>query len=308
MADAMHVLLPLLLILCATPSAAPTAMPAPPVLRSAPVSNPDAEPEPAEVPEAWVDLAETTTTGEPEFIDTDPPDGGSPAEAPRLPLPPKPLTGRPRRAQAATPPPPASLARDLDPAVTEAGCVGWSSGTQTAACIEGQHTAVAGGHVVLTLLGQLDEPYLLWTTPPERAGEQPIPGDPAELEEARARLAALALMPLGPPLVLDGPAREFLTAAAPAWLVWKKARVGTTGGVDLERHTVMVTCGLHRARIFQTDHLDTNGSGQRARVWLVDAGRTLVADFTRTWVTSTDRGRTTRAVVVDLERLCRRRP
>jgi hypothetical protein len=303
--------LPLLLALLSPPDA--------PLLRSAPAGPPTAPP--TDPPE-WVDLADTTTTGEPEFIETDSADAGLPEtpvnegdegdDTPKLPAPPSAPLGRFRRPQAPSNDPPPALARDLDPVITPRGCLGWAEATQTAACVEGQRTSQGGGRAVLTLLGQTDEPYLLWTHQTAAEGDRTVPSDPIELEAARARLAALAITPLPAPQVLmTGPGREHLGEDTPVWLVWKRTRVGSTanaeGPVDVNRHAVGLTCGARRARLFE---LAAPGGTQQVRVFTVGRpeARFAVIDFTRTWVLNHERGDLTRAVVVDLDRLCRRRP
>lgn len=307
--------LPLLLALLAAPP-----VPDAPILRSAPAGPPTAPP--TDPPE-WVDLADTTTTGEPEFITTDSADAGLPEtpvnegdvgdDTPKLPAPPSAPLGRFRRAQAPSNDPPAALARDLDPVVTPRGCLGWAEASQTAACIEGQRTSSGGGRAVLSLLGQTDEPYLLWTHQSAAEGDRTVPADPLEVEAARARLTALGVAPLGTPrVVMTGPGREHLGEDAPVWLTWKRTRAGSAadaaaGLVDVYRHAVMLTCGARRARLFE---LAAPGGTQQVRVFVVGPPerRFAVLDFTRAWMLNHERGDVTRAVVVDLERLCRRRP
>lgn len=192
------------LLLPSAPSSAPSG---PAVISTPPARGVQGPPPEAEA-DVWIDLADLpdgVTTGDPEFIETDSPDGGV-AEAtdpddemPRLPAVPATPPGRPRRPQSPSPAPPAALARDLDPAVTTFGCLAFSTSTNTAACVEGGSTAVPGGRAVLTLLGQPDDPYELWTVQPAAEGGQTVPGDPLEVEAARARLVSLDARPLGDP-------------------------------------------------------------------------------------------------------------
>jgi hypothetical protein len=265
------------------------------------VSTPPAPTAPPTEPEVWVDLAdvpEGVTTGDPEFIETDAPDGGvAEASSPRLPAVPEAPPTRVRRPQSPSPAPPEALARDLDPAITSLGCLAWSAPTSTAACIEGAVTPATGGRAVLTLLGQTDEPYELWTVRPAATGGETVPGDPVEVDEARARLSALDAWPLGAPVGLDAPGRAFLTDAAPAWLVWqgRSTRAG-------ERHAVFLSCGARRARLFGAE---TSGGRPSLRAWTLAAGRFVLADF-RTENVPEAGARSARAVLVDLHRLCRR--
>jgi len=259
-------------------------------------------------PEIWVELADLpdgVVTGDPEFIESDPPDGGQgpPAdEAPRLPVVPETPPTRWRRPQVPSPAPPAALARDLDPAGTTLGCLAFAPDTGTAACVEGGSTRQAGGRAVLTLLGQPDEPYELWTVRRAADGGQTVPGDPVEVELARARLEVLGARPLGEPVRLDGPDRIFLAEAAPAWLAWQVRRA-RAGGDRAERHVVVLSCGARRARLFSAM---ASGGAQSVRAWVLGGDRFLLADFRATDGPDGADGHSGRAVLVDLHRLCRR--
>lgn len=289
----------------------PSSPGAGPVIISAP--PPPGAATPASEPEVWIELAdlpEGVVTGDPEFIETDAPDGGVDPpedETPRLPAVPATPPTRTRRPQQPSPAPPAALARDLDPAVTTLGCLAFAPDTGTAACVEGGATRQAGGRAVLTLLGQPDEPYELWTVRPAADGGQTIPGDPLEVESARARLEALGARPLGEPVRLDGPDRVFLAAAAPAWLAWqvRGPRTGTTGamGATAGRHVVVLSCGARRARLFSAT---ATAGAQSVRAWVLGGDRFLLADFRSSHGPDEADGRSGRAVLVDLHRLCRR--
>jgi hypothetical protein len=297
------------LLLPSAPSSAPSG---PAVISTPPARGVQGPPPEAEA-DVWIDLADLpdgVTTGDPEFIETDSPDGGV-AEAtdpddemPRLPAVPATPPGRPRRPQSPSPAPPAALARDLDPAVTTFGCLAFSTSTNTAACVEGGSTAVPGGRAVLTLLGQPDDPYELWTVQPAAEGGQTVPGDPLEVEAARARLVSLDARPLGDPATLEGPGRLFLADATPAWLVWqvRGGRLGASGA-PAERHAVVLSCGARRARLFSST---APGGPQRLRAWVLSGDRFLLADFQTDHGPSAADGRSGRAVLVDLHRLCRR--